>query len=178
MDVSEILHACIAQAGAHNFVVITGGEPFRQNIEPLVKELIERGFKVQIETNGTLPPPRGYAFFEMCSKNTRLHNACFIVCSPKTGKINPVLEDMICAYKYVVSDGGVMDDGLPRYALGHTASPAVARPPKDYWRPIYIQPVDEKDEGANKLNTEAAVASVMKHGYTLQLQTHKIINME
>ena len=38
----------------HNLIVITGGEPLRQNIIPLCEELIQDGFVVQIETNGTL----------------------------------------------------------------------------------------------------------------------------
>ena len=38
-------------------VVITGGEPFRQNLSYLLRALTEHGYYVQIETNGTLPPP-------------------------------------------------------------------------------------------------------------------------
>jgi 7-carboxy-7-deazaguanine synthase (Cx14CxxC type) len=36
-------------------VVITGGEPMLQLDEPLVDALHERGFRVAVETNGTLP---------------------------------------------------------------------------------------------------------------------------
>ena len=35
-------------------IVITGGEPFRQNLAPLVNALLGRDLEVQIETNGTL----------------------------------------------------------------------------------------------------------------------------
>jgi 7-carboxy-7-deazaguanine synthase (Cx14CxxC type) len=41
------------------FVVCTGGEPLLQLDAPLVRALHDRGFRVAIETNGTLPAPRG-----------------------------------------------------------------------------------------------------------------------
>lgn len=41
------------------FVVFTGGEPLLQLDEPLIKAMHERGFKIAIETNGTLPVPPG-----------------------------------------------------------------------------------------------------------------------
>ena len=40
-------------------VVITGGEPMLQLDQPLVKALHERGFRVAVETNGTLPATAG-----------------------------------------------------------------------------------------------------------------------
>jgi 7-carboxy-7-deazaguanine synthase len=40
-------------------VVITGGEPMLQLDEPLVDALHERGFRVAVETNGTLPAVAG-----------------------------------------------------------------------------------------------------------------------
>jgi 7-carboxy-7-deazaguanine synthase len=40
-------------------VVITGGEPMLQLDEALVAALHERGFRVAVETNGTLPATRG-----------------------------------------------------------------------------------------------------------------------
>ena len=39
-----------------NKLRITGGEPFRQNVVPLVKTLLEHDHLVQIETNGLLGP--------------------------------------------------------------------------------------------------------------------------
>jgi 7-carboxy-7-deazaguanine synthase (Cx14CxxC type) len=40
-------------------VVCTGGEPLLQLDEALCGALRERGFEVAVETNGTLPVPRG-----------------------------------------------------------------------------------------------------------------------
>jgi len=45
--------------GARRFVVCTGGEPLLQLDAPLVAALHARGFRVAIETNGTLAPPMG-----------------------------------------------------------------------------------------------------------------------
>jgi 7-carboxy-7-deazaguanine synthase len=44
---------------ARPLVVCTGGEPLLQLDEALVDALHDRGFEVSIETNGTIPVPRG-----------------------------------------------------------------------------------------------------------------------
>ena len=44
---------------AHRFVVCTGGEPLLQLDAAAVDALHRRGFRVAIETNGTLAPPQG-----------------------------------------------------------------------------------------------------------------------
>lgn len=147
-------------------VVITGGEPFRQNLRPFVDLLLEHGYNVQIETNGTL-------FQELP------YDLITVVCSPKTFKINSLLGVHIKALKYVVTANDIAsNDGLPFYVLEHVAKPCVARPPLAFNGDIYIQPADEANLLGNKENLDAAIASVMKHGYTLCLQTHKIIGME
>jgi 7-carboxy-7-deazaguanine synthase len=48
-----------AGARPHRFVVCTGGEPLLQLDAPLVEALHARGFRIAIETNGTLPAPSG-----------------------------------------------------------------------------------------------------------------------
>jgi organic radical activating enzyme len=40
-------------------VVCTGGEPLLQLDEPLVEALHRRGFVIAVETNGTVPVPKG-----------------------------------------------------------------------------------------------------------------------
>lgn len=148
-------------------IVVTGGEPFRQDIAALCNGLITAGHSVQVETNGTLPPPR----------NLNEHVA--IVVSPKTGKINENIRHRITALKYVVQAGAVLPrDGLPSRALEHTCSPCVAKPPLDYKGPVYIQPMDEGNVSKNKRNLAEAVDSCMKNGYTLQVQMHKVIGVE
>lgn len=152
-------------------IVITGGEPFRQNIVPAIRALLEAGYRVQIETNGIL-------WLDALAYDTGgLWPGLSIVCAPKTKKIHEGIYRYASAFKYVVSAGDVNpDDGLPYRALRHKAAPQVARP-----RPgalVYVQPMDEQDETRNALNLEAAVKSTMEHGHRLQIQIHKIINME
>jgi 7-carboxy-7-deazaguanine synthase (Cx14CxxC type) len=45
--------------GGEPFVVCTGGEPLLQLDEPLVEALHRRGFVIAVETNGTVPVPKG-----------------------------------------------------------------------------------------------------------------------
>jgi len=44
---------------ASRFVVCTGGEPLLQLDKPLIAALHAKGFRIAIETNGTLKPPPG-----------------------------------------------------------------------------------------------------------------------
>lgn len=148
-------------------VVITGGEPFRQQISYICRALIAGGYDVQIETNGTLPPP---SYFPPGVQ---------IVCSPKTGKINEVIAPLIHSLKYVVKAGLVVPrDGLSIRALDHTCSPSVAKPPPEFTGTIYIQPMDEGNNIANRRNLEAAKQSCLAHGHTLQVQVHKVIGVD
>ena len=61
-------------------VVITGGEPFRQDITELINRLLEFSHEVQIETNGTL--------WRKSMSNIRPNHSLQIVCSPKTPLLN------------------------------------------------------------------------------------------
>ena len=45
--------------GDARLVVITGGEPMLQLDQPLIEALHQRGFRVAVETNGTLPAAAG-----------------------------------------------------------------------------------------------------------------------
>jgi organic radical activating enzyme len=151
-------------------VVITGGEPFRQNITPLAEALLQAGYRVQVETNGT---------FYLA---TFPYSLVTIVCSPKTPTINANLP--VDAYKYVM-DAQHMDihDGLPTSVLGQVNADnellAPARPRE--WDPasvtIYLQPADEVDAAKNADNRRAVIASCMKYGYTFCLQMQKILNL-
>ena len=44
---------------AHRFVVMTGGEPLLQVDDALIGALHARGFKIAVETNGTVAAPKG-----------------------------------------------------------------------------------------------------------------------
>jgi 7-carboxy-7-deazaguanine synthase len=168
-------------------IVITGGEPLRQDLTQLCIVLHQRGFMVQIETNGTLAIPQKLINY---IADTNINNSdkdttrpwFNIVCSPKTGKTHPSLNPYIIAWKYVMSSRSMNPvDGLPILALEHSAIPYVARPVQKSTRkyiPIYLQPCDDKDTILNKENMLTCIESCLKHGYIMQLQTHKYLDIE
>jgi 7-carboxy-7-deazaguanine synthase len=160
-----------AEGWRPGLVVITGGEPFRQNLTLLFSVLNHQGYWVQVESNGTLSPPDW-----IYRQNPMEQRDVYIVCSPKTGKVHPDILEHACALKYVVRAGCVDVDGLPLSALDMPHRPA--RPPQGWNRPIYIQPLDSQDPVENAAHTSEAVASCLRHGYTLQLQVHKLIGVD
>jgi organic radical activating enzyme len=140
------------QSRTHNLVVITGGEPLRQNIIPLCEELLKDGFSVQIETNGTL--------FQ------DLPNKVDIVCSPKNNSkgyhlIRTDLLPKISAFKFLICAGN------PNYNF----VPDVGQ--NQYKTPCYLQPIDEYDEIKNQKNRELVLKLAKENGYRVSLQTHK-----
>lgn len=164
-DISSVIQQWLHPSSSKRLVVFTGGEPFRQNIQPVVDFLIGRDkCRIQVETNGTLPP--GFA---------RPYTQFSIVCSPKTPKVHPDIEYWAKAYKYVIEAGHVDQDGLPTRALGGMYP---ARPKKNFGGQIFVQPCDEKDPKKNKANIQAALDSCMKFGYRLSLQLHKQLGLE
>lgn len=184
MSPNEILHDVKAlwnkdRWNKPGLVVITGGEPFRQHLGGLFGVLTNAGFHIQVETNGTLPPSKEDRGNWVYNKDVDDRYGVYIVCSPKAGKVNQELADEACCFKYVLAHDSVREeDGLPLQALGHTANPHVARPPANWRRPIYLQPMDAKDPEENQRNIEATKQSCMRHGYILQLQIHKYIGVE
>lgn len=165
-----------------NLVVITGGEPFRQNIGKLVRELVTRGYKVQIETNGTFCPTDDDFPFHLTgpyAADGSRRQKVWIVCSPKTSYVHRKLAPHVDAFKYVATAASLegSPDGLPMYALDHPTSGMLFRPPYKLpgWNgEVYLQPVDEQNHYPNKNNLDAVVASCLKHGYRLCIQIHKL----
>jgi len=157
-------------------IVITGGEPFRQHLFYLIFKLHQSlNCYVQVESNGTLPPPTGIEFSKIVVKPMHRN---FLVVSPKTGTVNKRTEEAACCYKYVgCADSLDPDDGLPLRALDHPASPKLARPPEGFQGVVYLQPVDHYEKKRNQLNQDACLLSCMKHGHTLQLQVHKLVGV-
>ena len=150
-------------------IVITGGEPFRQNISNLVDKLLALEYTVQIETNGTLFIPLSF------------RKKLVIVCSPKTANLNKELLPYINYYKYVL-DANFIDpiDGLPNYNSQNMQIQAnIARPNHDFDKgKIYVLPMDVLDENKNKLNLQACVKTCLDFGYKLSLQMHKYAGIE
>jgi len=143
-------------AGLRDLVVITGGEPLRQEIGPLCTTLLARGLRVQIETNGTLW--------------RELPAAVNIVCSPKVtnGSYHPIRPDLLArvdALKFIISDS------QPEYReVGDVGQAGRAIP-------IYVQPMDEGDPAQNRANQNRALMLAQTNGYRLSLQTHKLLGI-
>jgi len=136
----------------HNLIVITGGEPLRQNIIPLCEKLLGENFQVQIETNGTL--------FQS------LPDQVNIVCSPKnpSGKYYPIRADLlpkISAFKFLISAQNQNYNFIPEVGQGQ------------YQTPIYLQPIDEYNSKKNEKNRKLTIKLAKQNGYRLSLQTHK-----
>lgn len=143
----------------HNtkLIVITGGEPFRQNITLLCETLIKNKYTVQIETNGTL--------YRKIPKEVK------IVCSPKNNgsgyyKIHENILRNTIAIKFLISSRNknystISDVGQSEFNI-----------------PFYVQPMDEYNEEINIENINIAKQISMKHGAILSLQIHKILNIE
>lgn len=168
----EILFHVLKKGGDKpGLVVITGGEPFRQHINELIDTLLQLGYYVQIESNGTMNPP-----VQFWNKNTCERKGAYLVISPKTGKLNPLALEAACALKYVVAWDKLDYDKLPSSALGMPNPPA--KPPEGWQHPIYIQPLDSQNIAENQRNLAAAVDASLMRGYILQLQVHKLIGVE
>ena len=140
-----------------NLAVITGGEPFRQPINALCTELIGNNFSVQIETNGTL--------------YREIPREVEIICSPKIAfnKYIAVREDLlkhITAFKFLISANIAEYSTVPE--LGQ----------KDYNIPVYVQAMDEYDQGINAKNRKLAIDIALNNGYRLSYQIHKNLGIE
>lgn len=139
-----------------NLVVITGGEPFRQNINPLCISLIENNYLVQIETNGTL--------YQAVPEEVD------IICSPKitNGKYHMVREDLlprVSAFKFIIAD-----DDSPYCDVAEVGQSTLGTP-------VYVQPMDQYDPEKNKKNRARAAFLAQTRGYRLSLQMHKILGI-
>ena len=138
-------------------IVITGGEPFRQNISSLCKLLIMHDFNVQVETNGTL--------------YLDIPNEVELVCSPKisNNKYNMIRDDVLkqaIAIKFLISSN----------IINYSFISEVGQ--KKYDIPVYVQPMDEYNDTINQKNLILTQEIAKKHNAILSLQLHKILNIE
>ncbi|WWO96973.1 MAG: 7-carboxy-7-deazaguanine synthase QueE [Candidatus Dasytiphilus stammeri] len=147
-------------------VVITGGEPFRQNIVPLINILLKEQFTIQIETNGTIHRPLNNS-----DKNVT------IVCSPKTPQLHPQNVKIITHYKYIVAHGEInTQDGLPAFCTQIKGKHIkLFRPPRG--KPIYLMPRDDYNPEGNKQNRITCIEVAMKYGRIFNIQLHKYLQL-
>jgi organic radical activating enzyme/5-methylcytosine-specific restriction endonuclease McrA len=175
MTPTEVVHSVqYTSTKPRRLVVITGGEPFRQNISQMVQALFMAGHLVQIETNGTIAPIANDSPWGMYPEERR-KRVC-VVCSPKTPKLADGMWQYIDAVKYVVAWDKVDVDGLPLSSVGPQYG-RPARPPVEWKGEIFVQPLDEEDKINARFNTQQAVKSCLRFGHRLCIQTHKLCNL-
>ena len=139
-----------------NLVVITGGEPLRQPIEKLCELLLNEGFLIQIETNGTI--------YRDLPKEVK------IICSPKitNGKYHHIRPDLlpnIDAFKFIISKN--LEDYQRISEIGQS----------EFKTAVYLQPMDEIDDKKNSDNLTYTSDLCQESGYLLSLQQHKVLGI-
>lgn len=182
MSADEIVRAVLrATSRTPRLVVLTGGEPLRQNILPLIDDLVViHGMHVQIETAGTLWLEGLERYLCQHEHIQQLAIGASIVVSPKTPKVHEHIAESAYAWKYVMRADGVELDGLPGFDTQATLTGrcVVARPPGHVKSSrIYVMPCDSDDKAAVAANTQACIQASLQFGYRLCLQQHKLLNL-
>lgn len=169
--VAQIMNAVNAawRSPGRPFVVLTGGEPTRQPLDPLLREMTELNWRVQIET-------AGLAYWSEMA-----HPHVSVVVSPKTPTVNSIVEHVADAYKYVIraTDEICPETGIPVTATQRGARAArLATPPGKVPRErIYLSPCDEYDPEKNAANRAAVAKLATRFGYTAMIQLHKEMDL-
>jgi 7-carboxy-7-deazaguanine synthase len=168
IDIECLIENILQLFGPEPFklLVITGGEPLRQNIMPLIQLL--RGsttnITIQIETAGTL-------------WIDDLHLLSQIVCSPKTPTIHPQIYRHACAFKYLIDYRNSHEEYIPITATQKDARPAQLANPR-YGAPVYLSPMDNYDENYNRLNRKLVATLAIKYGVHASIQLHKMLELD
>lgn len=164
LDVLYKVRELVPDAWRQPLVVLTGGEPLRQNICELVRRLFYDRYDVQIETAGTL-------WLSDLDKRAQL------VVSPKTGTLHNAVAARALDWKYVLRAGEQdSDDGLPLISPQTGLRQRSARPIYAEQQ-VWVQPCDDHVLVKNRANLEAAKESALRFGYRLSLQQHKLLEL-
>lgn len=145
----------IASIGGIRHIVITGGEPTLQITQSLIDKLHDKGYYVQIETNGTIRLPDSLA-----SKEGGID---FITCSPKF---------QFCKKADLriqrIDELKVVYDGRNDLSVYDNIKCPLR----------YVQPCDVGDKERNKRIISRCVDYCLLHPeWRLSLQTQKIIDV-
>lgn len=202
-DVPEIMAAVEVMREQYpeiDLVVLTGGEPMRQQILPLLHALDEAGFTSQIETAGTVWPPivkipgilagrPGHVTLESLLES----GAVRLVCSPKTPQLHTNIIEYCEDFKYIIREGECDERGLPNKSTQiEGAGARIWGPDRDNaFHKVWLQPCFEYQQRVNNTpnidlpdiariaaNNAECVKQAMKHGYRISLQQHKILDIE
>ena len=151
----------------NRLIVITGGEPLRQNIMPLVSRLANYGYTVQIETAGSFWLPHINIF-------------ATLIVSPKTGMVHDNAAKYARAFKYVINVETLFtSDGIPYADTQGRGNPRpLARPHEMNNCQIFYSPMNEYNEERNKANFAAVRDASLKYGHTAGVQLHTILGVD
>lgn len=146
MTASEIVSAVQDAAGECSRVCVTGGEPALQLDDELVAALHAAGFKIHLETNGTLPLPSGVDWITLSPKEDFVANAGIVL--PKADELKLVYDDSSAPERW---------ESFP--AAWH-----------------FLQPCDTGSAARNAAILSSAVEYITAHPvWRLSLQTHKLL---
>jgi len=191
-------HAATDKITETDLVVVTGGEPLLQNIVFLCDKLSDLGFRIQIETAGTVWVPGLEDYIGI--------DALTIVCSPKTGKVHEKIAQHCWNWKYLIREGEVSPvDGLPIMSTQEPGKKLKLYRPEIYsHNTIWLQPCEEyknivhipaafalsldemsdqkftkqvRDEERSQRNIQLCGVLAMKYNYRVSLQLHKFLRL-
>ncbi|MBR1784486.1 MAG: 7-carboxy-7-deazaguanine synthase QueE [Bacteroidales bacterium] len=148
-DMSALQIAEEATRHTPRIAIITGGEPSMQPLEELVDTLHNKGFRVHIETNGTLPLPDSLDWVTLSPKDLFLGPQA----SPTIGTADELK---------------LLFDGVHEpHPYSHIAT-----------RHRFLQPVTTGQPARDiTLAQQAAEYCIQYPGWRLSLQTHRYINI-
>lgn len=165
MSPEAIYDAAIeAGAGRTRLLVLTGGEPLRQNLSRLIDKFSQHNWIIQIETAGS--------FWQPCLINEGIH----LVVSPKVAKVHPKIRDHAQHWKYII---GPNEEWPPKWKTQKDDKGGLpCLPPAR--ATVWLQPMDDyrfirpSKVGTNiKRTRDLALAN----GFNISLQTHKILGV-
>lgn len=163
-DIQHLL-VTLNAPGSPSLIVITGGEPMRQDIRPLCKILHSQGKQIQIETAGMY-------WLDGIEK------LADIVCSPKTPSIHNKIREHALAFKYVIDHRQQFDRFIPITATQPNTKPKRLAEPRENAL-IYLSPMDCYNEADNKANHELIGKMAMQFDNCIAgLQIHKLMNLD
>lgn len=145
--VPEMVEEVARIGGDCRWVCFTGGEPTLHDLSPLCEVLHGRGYRLQVETNGTRPRPEW-----------SLDHVTVSPKQPQGGRLHPWYEAHATEFKYVVDD----EDDLRRALDGVNA----------HGRTTFVQP-----NALNPQAVARCIEAVQAHPQCLRLslQTHKLL---
>ena len=140
---------------ANKWIVATGGEPLLQLDAPLIGALHDAGFKIAVESNGTVAAP---------------DDIDWLCISPKAGAT--VIQTSGHELKLVYPQPSAMPETFDHIQASHRYIQPMADASLDYI-------ATDAHQGLSQTNTQKATNYCLKHPqWKLSLQTHKMLGIE